>query len=93
MYFKRIKEKRQCLLQTYTGFSKESWFLPTVLLITVNNKCLPSPFLFEIALIETTEEIHHPTAVRVGKLNIRKVIINYVNACRLEVDDHVEKNK
>lgn len=92
MYFKRIREERQCLLQTYTGFSKGSSFVPIVLLIAVNNKCL-RPFLFEIVQIETTKEIHHPTAARVGKLNIRKIIINYVNGCRLEVDDHVEKNK
>lgn len=51
------------------------------------------PFLFEIVQIETTKEIHHPIAAKVGKLNIRKIIINYVNGCRLEVDDHVEKNK
>lgn len=63
--------------------------MPIVLLITVNDKCLP-PFLFQI---ETTKEIHHPIAAKVGKLNIRKIIINYVNGCRLEVDDHVEKNK
>lgn len=66
--------------------------MPIVLLITVNDKCLP-PFLFEIVQIETTKEIHHPIAAKVGKLNIRKIIINYVNGCRLEVDDHVEKNK